>query len=342
MILIEIRDQNPLQVAFVEYNQAIDNASEGDKIVVGPGRYGDLNGNGIFGETGEEVAQVGFGCFCMINLNKRVRLFSRDGAFTTVLDAGGAPVLVVSVSTDDVVFGRPNHGFFITGSGSRFNGLGMLGAPSGVKVAGNVASANDGAGFGISGNDNLVTGNLAFSNFSAGFGVFGSGNIIRGNVANSNEFNGFVITGTSHILRNNKAIANGSSGFALQGTGHQIERNSILGNKGFGINIDPAGGSATIKKNNIYGNNDMSTVSLFNCGLRNVSGNIIEAANNFWGTDGGPGPEPADEVCDDKGSTTIFVPFATREFKSRCNRLNTAPASSLQIERQPVDHGRGS
>jgi hypothetical protein len=234
-----------------------------------------------------------------------------------VLDAGGAPVLVVSISTDGVVFGRPNHGFFITGSGSRFNGLGMRGAPSGVKVAGNVASANGGAGFGISGNDNLVTGNLAFSNFSAGFGIFGSGNIIRGNIANSNEFNGFGITGTFHILRNNKAIANGSSGFGIQGTGHQLERNSILGNKGFGISIDPAGGSATIKKNNIYGNNDMSTVNLFNCGLRNVSGNIIDATNNFWGTDGGPGPDPADEVCDDNGSTTIFVPFATREFKSR-------------------------
>src|SRR5512132_1509340 len=30
-------------------SQAIDNASEGDTLVVGPGRYGDLNGNRILG-----------------------------------------------------------------------------------------------------------------------------------------------------------------------------------------------------------------------------------------------------------------------------------------------------
>ena len=39
-------------------SQAIANASEGDTIVVGPGRYGDLNGNRIFGEVGEETAAV--------------------------------------------------------------------------------------------------------------------------------------------------------------------------------------------------------------------------------------------------------------------------------------------
>src|SRR5262247_2574920 len=35
-------------------SQAIAHASEGDTVVVGPGRYGDLNGNRILGEVGEE------------------------------------------------------------------------------------------------------------------------------------------------------------------------------------------------------------------------------------------------------------------------------------------------
>jgi hypothetical protein len=69
-------------------SQAITNASVGDRIIVGPGSYGDLNGNGIFGEPGEEIAQIGFGCRCMIRLNKRVTLTSRDGALATVLDGG--------------------------------------------------------------------------------------------------------------------------------------------------------------------------------------------------------------------------------------------------------------
>ena len=34
-------------------SKAITNASAGGKIIVGPGRYGDLDGDGTFGETGE-------------------------------------------------------------------------------------------------------------------------------------------------------------------------------------------------------------------------------------------------------------------------------------------------
>jgi len=36
-------------------SQAIDNANTGDHILVGPGRYGDLNGDGDFNDPGEEA-----------------------------------------------------------------------------------------------------------------------------------------------------------------------------------------------------------------------------------------------------------------------------------------------
>src|SRR5215831_12453452 len=58
--------------------QAITNAPAGSTIVVGPGRYGDLNNNGTFGETGEEP--IDGGCGCMVDVSKKLTILSRDGA----------------------------------------------------------------------------------------------------------------------------------------------------------------------------------------------------------------------------------------------------------------------
>src|SRR5205085_4849389 len=69
-------------------SQAIINAPTGAQIVVGPGRYGDLNGDGIFGGDGEEKGTPA-SCLCMLNIDKRVTLISRDGPLQTVIDANG-------------------------------------------------------------------------------------------------------------------------------------------------------------------------------------------------------------------------------------------------------------
>jgi hypothetical protein len=66
--------------------QAIALAVPEDAIVVGPGRYGDLDGDGTVGETGEEIGSPG--CGCMLSVNKSVKLTSSDGAAATVIDAG--------------------------------------------------------------------------------------------------------------------------------------------------------------------------------------------------------------------------------------------------------------
>src|SRR5437868_2725709 len=57
-------------------SQAIANAKDGDRILVGPGRYGDLNGNGSFSDSGDESAELNFGCVCMIKVNKSIQLKS--------------------------------------------------------------------------------------------------------------------------------------------------------------------------------------------------------------------------------------------------------------------------
>src|SRR5262245_17312598 len=89
-------------------SRAIANAAAGDTIVVGPGRYGDLNLDGNFSDPGDEAAQIGTGCSCMINVDKPLTIVSRDGASPTVLDvtSGSSATDVVHIGVGDVVFGE--------------------------------------------------------------------------------------------------------------------------------------------------------------------------------------------------------------------------------------------
>ncbi len=293
-------------------SQAITNANAGDTIEVGPGRYGDLNRNGTFGEPGEELAQ-GYG---MINVDKPVTLISSDGPLMTVLDADDASLSVVYIKANGVVFGQPKHGFLIIGA--KANGLSTA-AISNITVAGNTALANGQGGLVVNGSANLLRDNFASGNLAAGIAVFGSGNEVRNNVASSNGSQGFVIVGTRHMIQDNVA-SNNVTGFGIQGTDIRLLRNAALGNKFFGISVETLGASATISKNNIYGNNSVSFNGLTNCGIQNMSGNAIFATGNFWGMPSGPGPDPADNAgsgsgCDVAASKTIIIPFA-REWHS--------------------------
>ena len=78
---------------------------------------------------------------------------------------------------------------------------------------------------------------------------------------------------------------------------------------------------ATVTGNNLFGNNaGVSSSGFTNCGLLNDSGAQVTATGNFWGAAGGPGPDPADDVCNDGGSTTATALFAATEFT-----VNTFP-----------------
>jgi hypothetical protein len=52
--------------------QAIDLAAPGDTILVGPGRYGDLNCNGVLGEPGEKLGYLTppVSCGCVLRIEK--------------------------------------------------------------------------------------------------------------------------------------------------------------------------------------------------------------------------------------------------------------------------------
>ncbi|HUI24807.1 MAG TPA: hypothetical protein VL403_01885, partial [Candidatus Kryptonia bacterium] len=59
--------------------QGIVNASAGDVLLVGPGYYGDIDNDGLFTSPGDEAAEVGTGCNCMIKVDKRLTIISRRG-----------------------------------------------------------------------------------------------------------------------------------------------------------------------------------------------------------------------------------------------------------------------
>ena len=98
-------------------NQAINNAVDGDQIEVGAGRYGDLNADGDFSDLGEEGTPGSDGI--LIKVNKRLGVFSQNGATATIIDAAfhtfNSNLIVVKIFTGGVSFGRENGGFTIIG-----------------------------------------------------------------------------------------------------------------------------------------------------------------------------------------------------------------------------------
>ena len=303
-------------------SRAIVNAAVGDTIVVGPGRYGDLNGDGSFGGPGEEAAPAG--CGCMIEVNKRLTLQSSDGLGVSILDAGGAEITGILVQADGVTFGGGSgHGFTIVNA--RHEGLHVEG--NGVTVAGNVAIGNGLSGhvaIAVVGIGNIIADNAAMSNANTGIQVNDSGGVnhssgtVTGNVASAN-LQGFSINTSGHVqFTQNVASGNrnqGLSSVVSAGAVLEIRRSSFLGNRGPGILLfsSPTGSvtGINITHSNIFGNGS--------CGLQNNTGAVVRASGNFWGAATGPGSDPADAVCNDASSTTIVEPVATKPFQINLN-----------------------
>lgn len=104
---------------------------DGDRIIVGPGRYGDANDDGNLDDPGDEMPAPG--CGCMLAVNKSVSVWSSNGAAATVIDAAGMPVrATVALFMNGGEFGRLGKGFTITSSADL--------SPIGISIdSGNIA-----------------------------------------------------------------------------------------------------------------------------------------------------------------------------------------------------------
>jgi hypothetical protein len=288
-------------------SQAIENAVAGDTIVVGPGRYGDANNDGDFNDPGDEHAEVGVGCYCVLKVAKAVRIESSRGSEMTVIDSPSSLSIeqIVQITASDAFFGRLNHGFLIApsppGGPGISTGIAIV-AGEHVTVGGNQIVGANGRAIRVEGSTHVVVGNVV-THSAIGLYVIGSRSVIEGNVFEANNVGG-DLDGTGHQVSGNVFVGNRAFGLQLAGDGHLIRRNAFLANLDDGVRVLAT--NTTITENNIYGNA---------CGLRNGSGSVTEAPKNFWGDALGPGPDPADEICDVLGSVTNWQPPATTLFQ---------------------------
>jgi parallel beta-helix repeat protein len=289
--------------------QAMANAVSGDTIIVGPGRYGDLNGNGILGEPGEEAPPTDPAeyCACMFAVNKSVTLISSNGAAETNIDARTITqqgiYINIRISAIGVQFGAPDQGFTVTNTGSTFAGAGGISIQStGVSVRGNqVVSTSDSLGTGI------LIGDFPFNvlieaNQVIGWhfgGIAGGTNTTVNRNAVQLNYMGIRVVG---LVTGNVVIGN-KLGISIPSFhGSSVIGNEIFGND-FGIFAEVSSGGV-VHSNNIFGNN---------CGIRSELLEL-DAVNNYWGAVTGPGADPADDVCGSQAGTVTLTPFATKPF----------------------------
>jgi hypothetical protein len=296
--------------------RAVQSAAAGDRIIVGPGTYGDINHDGDVSDPGEETG-VPF-CGCVLGVDRAVTVTSSDGAAATVIDATNveAPRNVLII-TNGARFGMPGKGFTVTPTFSDTNdGILILGADN--AVAGNLlagATPRIFLGTGIEVADTapgpiLIEGNLV-SEWFHGIVARGKTTVRKNQVSRNTRIQdgvGIVADGSDAVAVGNVAIGN-DVGFDLR-TAASVVGNAALGNVGSGF-IVRSQFAGVFAKNNVLGNGKFIDS---NCGMYNDRVGLL-AANNYWGAATGPGGDPADTICNESGGTATVTPFATKPFK---------------------------
>jgi hypothetical protein len=302
-------------------SQAIANASDGDTILVGAGRYGNVSGNPNFGGPGDEQPSTPYQTEgCIVCVTKAVHIFSIHGAAVTIIQGSSTTPYRsnVMIFDDGVTFGRAGGGFTITGGND--NGLTIVGQPNSIRnvtVAGNV-DVNDVTGFLFFGvqfhqiigcpegeclqnAQFLLSDNEAIGN-SVGFNLTtnvdgGPGQLIVRNNMTVGAGTGFVAAGgcgdgacidvaSANIVQLiDNVAANGGTGFATNLSG-LIEGNTAIGNSGPGFLVTP-GYLQIFQSNSAIGNSGPGVVVEFS-----PSDQILQftafasfSNNNFYGND---------------------------------------------------------
>lgn len=330
-------------------SRAIAHASDGELIEVGPGIYGDIDGDGDVSSVGEEARVLDV----LVTVDKAVTIYSQAGNAATTIRGPRPPApdlalfVVVSVIGDGATFGRRGGGFTIEGfaPSDRPGSLGIFVDAADASVIGNITMNNGREGMSLRvdrGNvlvqDNVASrnqtgfiiitplpasvgraqldGNIAADNRVVGFLTFGlGGHILNNNLATRNQA-GFAFNGGPGVFQNNAALANRGVGITVSsptGASTLFARNSAIGNGVAGFRFDGGTFSHRVQENNIFGNGDRA----LGCGLTNQSGGVLDAAQNYWGAPTGTGPNPADRAygaCEGPGSSTVTRPFSSVPF----------------------------
>jgi hypothetical protein len=293
-------------------SQGIAVAAAGDRVLVLPGVYGDVDGDGEFESPGDEPAQYDEGCHCLIAIDKPVTVVSQAGAGATILRGAVDDLWAVVVDAPNVTFGKKKGGFTIVGDLQHDGrGIRVNASATGTRIQGNVLSRLE-QGMFVAGNGTLVGANRLSEIFSQAIHVEGTGTTVSANVveqtgmpaSNDSAIHVVGFDGAGHVVARNLVVGNHGIGIYVDdgagrasGSPHSVTKNLVVNNGAAGIKVVLAStsGGATVTGNTIYGN-DYETGT--NCGLMTLSaGPAIDATNNYWGGAGGPGADPKDDVC---------------------------------------------
>jgi hypothetical protein len=267
-------------------------AAANDTILVGPGRYGDLNDDGVLGGTGEESGTNG-----VVDVNKAVRVYSTDGADATVIQFPGLVGVFsayVLVFADDAAFGRRNGGFTIAGHGE---GTGISGLGLRVSIQGNAVYhtaygvITEGAGSDVS--DNRIA--LCFRGILLG----GAGASASRNALLANEL-GLDLRAADSVVDANVAVSN-ATGIDADAANATLRRMLVAGNRLGGGTLSGTG--LRIEASSFLANGD----AWMDPGCAFTTASSIDATGNYWGSPLGPGLDnPADRPC---GAGADVEPF---------------------------------
>ena len=316
-------------------SQAIENANGGDTIVVGPGRYGDLDQDGTLGESGEEFGSDSEDAGIVID--KALKLISSAGAPSTVIDINESFSNLIKITVPSVIFGKPNKGFSLYSKGilaiqveggqSQVQGNIISGSPQNGIQVGYSSSSSASVDRGKM-TDNFVTGstgtgvtfcsranqwnvsrNRVTLNQQDGIENAGDGHTFRANAITGNFNNGLESSGDNVTVRRNLLDANGVVGISATGQNLTVIGNSIVGNGSFGLFTNQA---KAIQRNNLGGNNPFLTGNFIDCGLFIEMNESPNVDGNYWGSNGGPGSEGSDRIC-----TNTLTPLPEPSFRSK-------------------------
>lgn len=292
--------------------RAINNAVPGDKVLVGPGRYGDLDADGTLGEAGEEGGTRP----ALVTVDKPLTILSVEGAATTVIDANGVDVINgavvdgVVIAANGVQLGKAKKGFTITGArngvfinslttgvtvtGIRAvrNQVGFASKSPGLVFRGNVAEANSAGGFTLTGGGCAFTACRATANGGNGFTLKGDGHVVKSCVASANAETGFDLTGNGTAIT--KSVGNGNTvglSVGVESNPGQLGTNAFLGNLNVGVVVASPG--VTLTKSNVFGNGSVGG----NCGVTVSGAGAVTLDKICFGAPTGPGDDPADQTC---------------------------------------------
>jgi hypothetical protein len=282
--------------------RAIANAVDGDRILVGPGRYGDVDGNGLLSGPEEEVPADSRDR-STISVNKRLTIESAAGAAATVIETihrDGVKLLVAGT-----VFGGRSKGFTVRGLGAPDeSGITAGGGGNAVtRIVDNVVTGfRNGSGIDAAGDRVEITGNV-ISESAVGVEVSTPSAVISGNAIVRNSV-GVSALSAGLTMQGNLVSANDVGVVVGFGAG-TLQRNVILANRRCGVEVTGAS-RLSVTLGNIFGNGGST-----NCGIQNHDTTlVVDATRNYWGSDSGPGANPADQPA----GPVDFVPFATRPY----------------------------